>query len=85
MKVEVQAVLFPLDGNRTVAVRKEFVNMLEEAGVRCVVGNMAVSCYGDGGTVLEAVRQAYQTLAEREQLSISLVIANDIPLIGRKE
>jgi len=85
VKVEVQAVLFPLDGTRTAAVTKEFVNILENAGVRCVVGNMAVSCYGDSEVVLETVRKAYQTIADKEQLSISLVIANDVPLIGRKE
>ncbi len=84
MKVEVQAILFPYDGTRTAAVTKAFVNILEEAGVRCVVGNMATSCYGDIGTVLSTISMAYQTVAATDKIGISLVIANDMPPIGRK-
>ena len=84
MKVEVQAILFPYDGSRTAAVTRSFVNVLEEAGIRCVVGNMATSCYGDIETVLATISAAYQTIAASDKVSISLVIANDMPLIGRK-
>lgn len=84
MKVEVQAVLFPYDGSRTAAVTKSFVNTLEGAGIRCVVGNMAVSCYGDLGTVLSTVSAAYQSIAASDRISISLIVTNDMPLIGRK-
>ena len=84
MNVEVQAILFPYDGSRTSAVIKQFESALEAAGVRCVVGNMAVSCYGEIGTVLSAINSAYQTIAEVDRLSVSLVIANDMPQIGRK-
>ncbi|MCX6086202.1 MAG: hypothetical protein NTW63_00390 [Caldiserica bacterium] len=84
MNVEVQAILFPYDGSRTVAVIKEFESALEAAGVRCVVGNMAVSCYGEMETVLSAINKAYQVIAVADRLSVSLVIANDMPQIGRK-
>ena len=84
MNVEVQAILFPYDGSRTSAVIKQFESALEAAGVRCVVGNMAVSCYGEIGAVLSAINSAYQTIAEVDRLSVSLVIANDMPQIGRK-
>ena len=84
MNVEVQAILFPYDGLRTVAVIKEFESALEAAGVRCVVGNMAVSCYGEMDTVLSTINKAYQAIAAADKLSISLVIANDMPQIGRK-
>ena len=84
MNVEVQAILFPYDGSRTVAVIKEFESVLEAAGVRCVVGNMAVSCYGEMDTVLSAINKAYQVIAVADRLSVSLVIANDMPQIGRK-
>ncbi|MFZ2412735.1 MAG: hypothetical protein WAW16_00710 [Candidatus Cryosericum sp.] len=84
MNVEVQAILFPYDGSRTGAVIRQFENMLEAAGVRCVVGNMAVSCYGEMDTVLSAVNSAYRAIALTDKLSVSLVIANDMPQIGRK-
>lgn len=84
MNVEVQAILFPYDGSRTAAVIKEFESALEAAGVRCVVGNMAVSCYGEMDTVLSTISRAYQTIAAADKLSVSLVIANDMPQIGRK-
>ena len=84
MNVEVQAILFPYDGSRTVAVIKEFESALEAAGVRCVVGNMAVSCYGEMDTVLSAINKAYQVIAVADRISVSLVIANDMPQIGRK-
>lgn len=84
MNVEVQAILFPYDGSRTVAVIKEFESALEAAGVRCVVGNMAVSCYGEMDMVLSAINRAYQAIAVADRLSVSLVIANDMPQIGRK-
>lgn len=84
MNVEVQAILFPYDGSRTVAVIKEFESALEAAGVRCVIGNMAVSCYGEMDTVLSAINKAYQVIAVADRLSVSLVIANDMPQIGRK-
>ncbi|HWQ21288.1 MAG TPA: hypothetical protein VN478_01005 [Clostridia bacterium] len=84
MNVEVQAILFPYDGSRTSTVIKEFESALEAAGVRCVVGNMAVSCYGEMNTVLSAVSSAYQAIAAGDRLSVSLVIANDMPQIGRK-
>ena len=84
MNVEVQAILFPYDGSRTVEVIKEFESALEAAGVRCVVGNMAVSCYGEMDTVLSAINRAYQAIAVADRLSVSLVIANDMPQIGRK-
>lgn len=84
MNVEVQAILFPYDGLRTAAVIKQFETALEAAGVRCVVGNMAVSCYGEMNTVLSAINRAYQTIAAVDKLSVSLVIANDMPQIGRK-
>lgn len=84
MNVEVQAILFPYDGSRTSAVIKQFESALEAAGVRCVVGNMALSCYGEIGTVLSAINSAYRAIAEADRLSVSLVIANDMPQIGRK-
>lgn len=84
MNVEVQAILFPYDGSRTVAVIREFESALEAAGVRCVVGNMAVSCYGEMDTVLSAINKAYQVIAVADRISVSLVIANDMPQIGRK-
>lgn len=84
MNVEVQAILFPYDGSRTVAVIKQFESALEAAGVRCVVGNMAVSCYGEMDMVLSGISSAYQAIAAGDRLSISLVIANDMPQIGRK-
>jgi hypothetical protein len=84
VKVEVQAILFPYDGSRTVAVTKSFVNTLEAAGIRCVVGNMAVSCYGDIEIVLRMISVAYQSIAVTDKISISLVVTNDMPLIGRK-
>ena len=84
MKVEVQAILFPYDGDRTVAVTKLFVNTLEAAGIRCVVGNMAVSCYGDLDNVLSTIGAAYRSIAATDKVSISLVVTNDMPLIGRK-
>lgn len=85
MNVEVQAILFPYDGSRTVAVTKQFEHLLEAAGVRCVVGNMAVSCYGEIDTVLSAINSAYQAIASADKLSVSLVIANVVPQIGRKD
>jgi hypothetical protein len=84
VKVEVQAVLFPYDGSRTVAVTKSFVNTLEAAGIRCVVGNMAVSCYGDLDNVLTTIGAAYRSIAATDKISISLIVTNDMPLIGRK-
>lgn len=84
MNVEVQAILFPYDGSRTVQVIKEFESALEASGVRCVVGNMAISCYGEMDAVLSAVGSAYRAIAAAEKVSISLVIANDMPQIGRK-
>ncbi len=84
MKVEAQVILFPYDGSRTVAVTKLFVNTLEASGIRCVVGNMAVSCYGDIETVLSTVSAAYQSIAASDRVSISLIVTNDMPLIGRK-
>jgi hypothetical protein len=84
VKVEVQAILFPYDGSRTIAVTKLFVNTLEGAGIRCVVGNMAVSCYGDIETVLPTIGAAYRSIAAIDKVSISLVVTNDMPLIGRK-
>ena len=84
MNVEVQAILFPYDGSRTSALIKQFESALETAGVRCVVGNMAVSCYGEIDVVLSAINSAYQTIASVDRLSVSLVIANDMPQIGRK-
>ena len=84
MNVEVQAILFPYDGSRTAAVIKEFECALEAAGVRCVVGNMAVSCYGEVDTVLSTINRAYQAIAAVDKLSVSLVIANDMAQIGRK-
>lgn len=85
MNVEVQAILFPYDGSRTAAVTKHFEHLLEAAGVRCVVGNMAVSCYGEIDTVLSAINSAYQAIASADKLSVSLVIANVVPQIGRKD
>lgn len=84
MNVEVQAILFPYDGTRTSAVIREFESFLEAAGIRCVVGNMAISCYGEMEAVLAAISSAYKAVAETDRISISLVIANDIPQIGRK-
>lgn len=84
MKVEVQAILFPYDGDRTVAVTKLFVNTLEAAGIRCVVGNMAVSCYGELESVLSTISAAYRAIAATDKVSISLVVTNDMPPIGRK-
>lgn len=84
MKVEVQAILFPYDGDRTVAVTKLFVNTLEAAGIRCVVGNMAVSCYGELENVLSTISAAYRAIAATDKVSISLVVTNDMPPIGRK-
>lgn len=84
MNVEVQAILFPYDGSRTAAMIKQFESVLEAAGVRCVVGNMAVSCYGEMDTVLSAINRAYQGIAVTDRLSVSLVIANGMPQIGRK-
>jgi uncharacterized protein YqgV (UPF0045/DUF77 family) len=84
VKVEVQAILFPYDGSRTVAVTKLFVNTLEGAGIRCVVGNMATSCYGEMETVLSTISAAYQAITVTDKISISLVVTNDMPLIGRK-
>ena len=84
MNVEVQAILFPYDGSRTSALIKQFESALETAGVRCVVGNMAVSCYGEIDVVLSAINHAYQSIASADRLSVSLVIANDMPQIGRK-
>ena len=63
---------------------KQFESVLEAAGVRCVVGNMAVSCYGEMDTVLSAINRAYQGIAVTDRLSVSLVIANGMPQIGRK-
>lgn len=45
---------------------------------------MAVSCYGEMDTVLSAVKSAYRAIALTDKLSVSLVIANDMPQIGRK-
>ena len=84
MKVEVQAILFPYDGDRTVAVTKLFVNTLEAAGIRCVVGTMAVSCYGELENVLSTISAAYRAIAATDKVSISLVVTNDMPPIGRK-
>lgn len=84
MKVEVQAILFPYNGDRTVAVTKLFVNTLEAAGIRCVVGNMAVSCYGELENVLSTISAAYRAIAATDKVSISLVVTNDMPPIGRK-
>lgn len=84
MKVEVQAILFPYDGDRTVAVTKLFVNTLEAAGIHCVVGNMAVSCYGELENVLSTISAAYRAIAATDKVSISLVVTNDMPPIGRK-
>ncbi len=84
MNVEVQAILFPYDGSRTASVIREFENALEAAGIRCVVGNMAISCYGEMEAVLSSISSAYRAIAETDRVSISLVIANDMPQIGRK-
>jgi uncharacterized protein YqgV (UPF0045/DUF77 family) len=84
VNVEVQVILFPYDGSRTSAVIKQFESALEAAGVRYVVGNMAVSCYGEMDTVLSAVNRAYQVIAAAEKLSVSLVITNEMPQIGRR-
>jgi len=84
VKVEVQAILFPYDGDRTVAVTKLFVNTLEAAGIRCVVGNMAVSCYGELENVLSTISAAYRAIAATDKVSISLVVTNDMSPIGRK-
>jgi uncharacterized protein YqgV (UPF0045/DUF77 family) len=84
VKVEVQAILFPYNGDRTVAVTKLFVNTLEAAGIRCVVGNMAVSCYGELENVLSTISAAYRAIAATDKVSISLVVTNDMPPIGRK-
>jgi hypothetical protein len=35
-------------------------------------------------TVLSAINRAYQAIAVADKLSVSLVIANDMPQIGRK-
>jgi len=84
VNVEAQAILFPYDGSRTAAVIKQFESALEAAGVRCVVSNMAVSCYGEMDTVLSRINRAYQAIAAADKFSISLVIANDMPQIGWK-
>jgi len=84
VNVEVQAILFPYDGSRTASVIREFENALEAAGIRCVVGNMAISCYGEMEAVLSSISSAYRAIAETDRVSISLVIANDMPQIGRK-
>lgn len=84
MNVEAQVILFPYDGSRTSVVIREFESALEAAGVRCVVGNMAMSCYGEMDTVLSTISKAYQAIASVDKLSVSLVIANDMPQIGRK-
>ncbi|MDO9099984.1 MAG: thiamine-binding protein [Caldisericota bacterium] len=83
VKVEAQAILFPYDGSRAAAVTKRFVDVLEAAGVRCVVGNMATSCYGEMDTVFQSIRKAFELIATDERLGISIVIANDIPAIGK--
>ncbi len=84
MNVEVQAILFPYDGSRTASVIREFENAREAAGIRCGVGNMAISCYGEMEAVLSSISSAYRAIAETDRVSISLVIANDMPQIGRK-
>ena len=84
MTVEVQAVLFPYDGSRTTEVMEQFESALEAAGVRCVVGNMAISCYGEMTAVLSAISTAYEDIAASTKCSVSLIIANDMPRIGRK-
>ena len=84
MNVEVQAVLFPYDGTKTSEVVKQFESTLEAGGVRCVVGNMAISCYGEMAAVLSAISAAYQDIAAGTKCSVSLIIANDMPQIGRK-
>ncbi|HNW84842.1 MAG TPA: hypothetical protein PLO19_04190 [Candidatus Cryosericum sp.] len=84
MNVEVQAVLFPYDGTRTTEVMKQFESTLEAGGVRCVVGNMAISCYGEMAAVLSAISAAYQDIAAGTKCSVSLIITNDMPQIGRK-
>lgn len=84
MNVEVQAVLFPYDGTRTTEVMTQFESTLEAGGVRCVVGNMAISCYGEMAAVLSAISAAYQDIATGTKCSVSLIITNDMPQIGRK-
>jgi hypothetical protein len=84
VNVEVQAVLFPYDGTRTTEVMKQFESTLEAGGVRCVVGNMAISCYGEMAAVLSAISAAYQDIAAGTKCSVSLIITNDMPQIGRK-
>ena len=84
MNVEVQAVLFPYDGTRTTEVMKQFESTLEAGGVRCVVGNMAISCYGEMAAILSAISAAYQDIAAGTKCSVSLIITNDMPQIGRK-
>ncbi|MCE5193175.1 MAG: hypothetical protein ABFD13_03370 [Candidatus Cryosericum sp.] len=84
MNVEVQAILFPYDGSRTSSVIKQFESALEEAGIRCVVGNMAISCYGEVEAVFSSISSAYRAIAATDRVSISLVIANDMPQIGRR-
>ena len=84
MNVEVQAVLFPYDGTKTSEVVKQFESTLEAGGVHCVVGNMAISCYGEMAVVLSAISAAYQDIAASTKCRLSLIIANDMPQIGRK-
>ena len=63
---------------------KQFESTLEAGGVRCVVGNMAISCYGEMAAVLSAISAAYQDIAAGTKCSVSLIITNDMPQIGRK-
>lgn len=79
MNVQAEISLYPLRQNHLSEPIRQFTESLEGRGLSVRTGAMSSIITGDSDTVFNALRDAFETAAEKYQLVLTVKISNACP------
>jgi uncharacterized protein YqgV (UPF0045/DUF77 family) len=80
MGISAQISLYPLGKDHLTEDISEFVTILQKNGLRCDVGRMSTTLYGDADAVFDALKEAYIHVASRGACVMVSSISNACPV-----
>jgi len=79
MKVQAEISLYPLRTAELSEPIRRFCRVLEESGCEVFPGSMSTWARGDSEAMFEAVRRAFQVVADDGQIVMTMKVSNACP------
>jgi len=83
MKVQAEISLYPLRQNELTKPIRQFIELLETNKLKVEIGPMSTLVTGEAPVLFENLQKAFERLAQKYEVVMTVKISNACPEVGR--